>query len=119
VLRRHVLDQEFVEDRVATFDPVQLGATKPGQVASDIYERLRSLQGRNGPLISRQLQKHITWANADKLPLAIGYLSPDGEIGPAQWAQERETPSPRPDRLTEELEARTNAPPNHLDESDY
>jgi hypothetical protein len=84
------LDDAVVASKVELVDARRIADSKPARVASDVYSRVAALQGPTGPLTTRQLQMHASWAFSDKPPLHIGYRSPDGEMGPTRWATERE-----------------------------
>jgi hypothetical protein len=95
-LKPRRVDQDYVATRVRRADASRLAASRPGQVALDIYKRVLAAQGASGPLARQQLQKTASWSNQDRAPLTIAYWSPDGNIGASRWAQEREAPENPP-----------------------
>jgi hypothetical protein len=95
-LKPRVVDEAFVEQLLAETDAQRLGASKPAQVAVDIYQRVLAIQGTAGPLATKQLQRCDSWANSDTPPLAIAFWSPDGTLGKTQWARDREPPTDPP-----------------------
>jgi hypothetical protein len=90
------LDEAYLHRLVTTTDLTRLAGSAPGMIATAIYEHALRNQGPTGPLATLQLQKKITWSNADPAPLSVAYWSPDGEIGSAHWASERESPENPP-----------------------
>jgi hypothetical protein len=96
-LRPRLIDDTYVASMVGRFDVPRLAASKPALVAADLYRRIVSIQGRDGPLAVLQLQKHASWSNQDRAPLNVAFWSPDGEVGACRWAQEREIPETRPE----------------------
>jgi hypothetical protein len=85
------LDVNTVAQLVSDVDPLRVASTRAAMIVRDISARVLALQGPDGPLAAMQLQRTVTWAMSDPTPL-IAYWSPDGQLGPARWASEREHP---------------------------
>lgn len=61
-------------------DAAVLAATRPGRIATEIYEWVLSRQGPNGPLATRAAQKSATYEGSG-LTQNLAWWSPDGTMG--------------------------------------
>jgi hypothetical protein len=93
-MKPRIMSEGYVAGWLARADASRLASSRPGRIATDLYQRVLAVQGTDGPLARCELQKQASWSNRDRDPLTILFWSPDGEMGAARWAQEREAPPP-------------------------
>ncbi len=61
-------------------DPSVLAHSGAGNLARRIYSYVVDVQGPEGPLVSRQLQKHPGSRDRSEIEQTFAYWSPDGEL---------------------------------------